>query len=990
MILKCNMCGGDILVIDHKTYGICDSCGSATTFPNIDDEKIAVYYNRANHYRHLGEFDIAMNLYKDIINIDSSQAEAYWGTLLCRYGIEYVVDPSNKSRVPTCHRISSDLILDDMDYQSALSYTDDEETRTLYINEANYIQNMQREILALSREEEDYDIFICYKESDNHGDRTADSVLAQEIYEEFSKNGYKVFFSRITLEKYLGQLYEPAIFRGLQSSRVMIVVGTKPEYWNAPWVKNEWVRFLKMIKGDSNRLIIPCYRDMSPYDLPEELALIQSLDINKVGFIQDLKYGAEKIFSKKITANTPESARPTVESLIKRMEQFLEFDEWDEAYEYADRILDIDLNHSDAHIGKLCAISKVKKLHLLNEVTIDFSETPEYLCAIKYGNPADVILIENCLYEVRKKISEQMFIDVSRKVQMFLNSTDRIVIQNTDKFVDNLVKNYDYEEVPQWIEQCKQRLTLAKSRVRGRNILFLVGGLVGLVLIYIMFNSKYLINNYIIYPKEYSKGIELLEAGDFRMSRKIFADLDDYKDSKMMEQEVYYQMAQEFVQNGEYEEALDIYQIIQFYKDSEIKEAEMQLKIADEHLESGDWEASMAIIQKMKSSGDTEREIFDMQFEFAKKSLDKGNVYQAISILQDLDDNDYKPDELRQLLADTGNAVLSGKKSYKNNIAVMMPILSMAYEQEGMTALMRSMLATSLDMGDQHIVGVKAGGTVVTNGINDKGEGDVSGWRGIVSVAAGPQHTVGLMGDGNVVATGANYDGRCDVSDWSNVIQIAAGNEHTAALLSNGRVLETGRTWGSSSTESWEHMIQIDANMDYTIGLKYDGTVLITDNRLADEVGTWTDIVSVSAGCGHVLGVKMDGSIVSAGDNSYGERYIGDLPSKDVRKVAAGGAHSVALTEDGKVYAVGSDDDGRIDVSRWENIRDIVAGKSHTLGVTQDGKILLAGSPEYWLYEMISQREVYGKYNFSEFYPLAHDLKLRGGNDGKEDWIVYN
>ena len=158
MILKCNMCGGDIVVTDHKTYGICDSCSSVTTLPNIDDEKIAIYYNRANHYRCLCEFDIAMNLYKDIINLDITQAEAYWGTVLCRYGIEYVVDATNHTRVPTCHKASYDFILDDMDYQSALSCTDSEETRTLYINEAQYIQNVQHEILALSREQEDYDI----------------------------------------------------------------------------------------------------------------------------------------------------------------------------------------------------------------------------------------------------------------------------------------------------------------------------------------------------------------------------------------------------------------------------------------------------------------------------------------------------------------------------------------------------------------------------------------------------------------------------------------------------------------------------------------------------------------------------------------------------------------------------------------------------------------------------------------------------------------
>ena len=34
----------------------------------------------------------------------SIEAEAYWGLVLCRYGIEYVNDPATGKKVPTCHR----------------------------------------------------------------------------------------------------------------------------------------------------------------------------------------------------------------------------------------------------------------------------------------------------------------------------------------------------------------------------------------------------------------------------------------------------------------------------------------------------------------------------------------------------------------------------------------------------------------------------------------------------------------------------------------------------------------------------------------------------------------------------------------------------------------------------------------------------------------------------------------------------------------------
>ena len=69
-----------------------------------------------------------------------------------------------------------------------------------------------------------------------------------------------MFFSRITLEDKLGQQYEPYIFAALNSAKVMLVIGSKREYFDAVWVKNEWSRFLALMKKDRSKLLIPCYR----------------------------------------------------------------------------------------------------------------------------------------------------------------------------------------------------------------------------------------------------------------------------------------------------------------------------------------------------------------------------------------------------------------------------------------------------------------------------------------------------------------------------------------------------------------------------------------------------------------------------------------------------------------------------------------------------------------------------------------------------------
>lgn len=284
-IFKCKMCGGNLEFTDGQSYGTCDSCGSTMTLPRGNDERVINLFNRATHYRQQNEFDKAIATYESILEEDSENAEAYWGLVLSKYGIEYVEDPKTHKRIPTCHRLQHDSILSDLDYQSALKYAIDSHAQRLYKEEAEKISEIQKNILSVANKEAAYDIFICYKESDNSGKRTIDSVLAQDIYTNLTNEGYKVFFSRITLEDKLGQEYEPYIFAALHSAKVMLVVGTNKDNFNAVWVKNEWSRFLALSKKDKSKLIIPCYRDMDAYDLPDELSMFQSQDMNKIGFM---------------------------------------------------------------------------------------------------------------------------------------------------------------------------------------------------------------------------------------------------------------------------------------------------------------------------------------------------------------------------------------------------------------------------------------------------------------------------------------------------------------------------------------------------------------------------------------------------------------------------------------------------------------------------------------------------------------------------------
>nr|MCR4594261.1 hypothetical protein [Clostridiales bacterium] len=198
-VFRCKMCGGTIEFEEGASVGICDSCGTKQTLPRLDSDKKANLYDRANHFRRNNEYDKAISIYDQILNEDNTDAEAYWSLVLCRYGIEYVEDPATHKRVPTVNRAQFTSVFDDDNYKSALRYADGYQ-KSVYEEEANTINEIQKGILAVSQKEEPFDVFICYKETDESGRRTQDSVIANDLYHQLTQEGFKVFFSRITLE----------------------------------------------------------------------------------------------------------------------------------------------------------------------------------------------------------------------------------------------------------------------------------------------------------------------------------------------------------------------------------------------------------------------------------------------------------------------------------------------------------------------------------------------------------------------------------------------------------------------------------------------------------------------------------------------------------------------------------------------------------------------------------------------------------------------
>ena len=281
--LNCRCCGGEL---NYKSnLCVCKYCG-ATNFISSVASKYINQLNRANKLRQEREFDNAARIYDAIMEENEPTADILWFRTLCEYGIEYVPDPVTDEYFPTLHRINDDSIFDCDFFKQAIELSDDKQKET-FQKEAKYIEGVRDKYLKIATNEDPYDVFICYKETDlETGEKTEDVLLAEELYNLLSDMGYKVFFARETLKEKLSIEYEPYIFAALKSAKAMAVIGTKAEYFTSVWVKNEWGRFFRLMDKDPEKQMFFACDD--PEELPRAFAAKQAQILGEDGAIKNL------------------------------------------------------------------------------------------------------------------------------------------------------------------------------------------------------------------------------------------------------------------------------------------------------------------------------------------------------------------------------------------------------------------------------------------------------------------------------------------------------------------------------------------------------------------------------------------------------------------------------------------------------------------------------------------------------------------------------
>lgn len=367
--LKCKMCRSNLDIEDSITVCKCEKCGTSQTVPDIEDDKELKLFERAGRLRFNCDFDKAAGIYNTITDSYPEEAEGYWGLILCKYGIEYADNASGK-KVPVCHRISYDSVMDDEDFELVMENSDSE-SRAIFREEAKIIEENRKKYIQIAESEQPYDIYISYRAKDDNGDKTAVSEIAGHLYNKLTSARYRVFLSEAALKGKKQSDCEPYIYSALNSANVMLALGTSYDDYNNVWVKNEWNRYLEIAEKNKNKCLIPCYKDVDEYDIPKEFAGLKVCQLGNDDTFNNIMAEIANVVKQESVnqpAPKPEKAEPAEEIELEEIEIIEPVDinklldegfsaisdkNWKKANKLFFHVLDEEPDNSKAYWGQL-------------------------------------------------------------------------------------------------------------------------------------------------------------------------------------------------------------------------------------------------------------------------------------------------------------------------------------------------------------------------------------------------------------------------------------------------------------------------------------------------------------------------------------------------------------------------------------------------------------------------------------------------------------
>lgn len=408
----CNSCGDNLEFKIGDKIGICPSCGRKQPLPKDNSEEINRLLEEARRLRFVEkDYDRARYKYEEVLNIAPDEPLANWGMVLCHYGIQYADDPITKKKVPTLNRMQNESILDNQYYKQACSLSEYEQ-RILYEEDANYIDGVQREFHSIASKEKPYDVFISYKDKiDGTDQKTEDFEIARELYEGLFDKGLRVFFSDRTLKDKVGK-YEPYIYAALESAPVMIVVGTKKEYFNAEWVRNEWSRYIDRIRNGEKKYIVPVFKNMDIRDIPVELSAQNQaydasrfMDINRL--LEQIQNICNESKNKNTAAAAPAGGGSDRDIWKKNIFSCLEQGKWQDAARYTEWVLSVEPTYAEAYLAYIMIDRRIYRRQDLAKETVRFTGDNNYRQLKELASPALKAEMREYEDKIEKNIEQQ-------------------------------------------------------------------------------------------------------------------------------------------------------------------------------------------------------------------------------------------------------------------------------------------------------------------------------------------------------------------------------------------------------------------------------------------------------------------------------------------------------------------------------------------------------------------------------------------------------
>lgn len=758
-----------------------------------------------------------------------------------------------------------------------------------------------------------------------------------------------------------------------------------------------------LMAKDRTKHLIPCYKNIDAYDMPKEFAKLQAQDMGKVGAMQDLLRGIEKILPKNAPATVIQEkvivsggGDSKVTALLDRGNMALEDGDWAKADGFFEEVLNNDSKNAEAYLGKTLAQEQCRSLDALVEKRLAVHEQvePETLSIPKQTEHINQATEKYILpgyvaaSEIRKlyNFDRNYTSEVSGRQEQYHQEeawwANHRLLSRAEKFADGIVAE-DLTAKKKWLfAQLTARVKKAQETDDEK--------------------TKELEKAYDAFIAEadqqaqnlYDNGLARREknyqawAEQAKSERnpmvlinlaKTFSNLRNYKGSQSLA-EYCRKRAEEEQRKADDEKArreavakqrqqkaaarkkklvvaatiLVMVLIIAYLLFTNVVVPKQKYSKAMESIQSGDYEEGYKLLEKLNRND----EIKENKYQRAQTFIRDGSYDEAYALLGEigLEDeiSENKHQRAEKLLAE-GN--------YDEAYVLLKEIgmedeISESKYQRAENLLSSGEIRQAIEafaaLGDYRDAATRC--MELWNSISSRNN------RGTIS--AGSLHTVAVKKDGSVVAVGNNEFNQCGVRGWKNIVAVSSDMQYTVGLKKDGTVLAIGYNEdGRCEVFGWKDIVEVSTgacdiytpkkigvyvSSGHTVGLKRDGTVVAAgdneDNQC--DVSDWKGIVSISAGAVHTVGLKDDGTVVAVGGNGWGQCDVSDW--EDIVAVSAGLYHTVGLKSDGTVVAVGKNTDGQYSgISNWRDIVAISAGYYQTLGLKRDGTVVAAGQNEH-------------------------------------------